>query len=172
MARRSMTRKKQRGRASKGTLIGRRLPSGLLARVDRWAASQKDDRAPKRSSALSSWDLRTPNGQECLRRKLRKRRKWQVGKSTAWVTRRQPTNNGNSASGGLSRDRKSSGTFAAIAGQTRNPARLRYDKAAPGPTCYALSRHGRAWPGHPRLCAGTQKTWMPATSAGMTQESS
>src|SRR5262249_14864843 len=43
MERRSMTRKKQRGRASKGTLIGLRLPSGLLARVDRWAASPKDD---------------------------------------------------------------------------------------------------------------------------------
>jgi hypothetical protein len=47
-----MTRKKQRGPrpASKGTLIGLRLPSGLLARVDRWAASQKDD--PSRPEAI------------------------------------------------------------------------------------------------------------------------
>jgi len=30
-----------------------------------------------------------------------------------------------------------------------------------------LGRHGRARPGHPRLGRST-KTWMPATSAGMT----
>jgi hypothetical protein len=28
--------------------------------------------------------------------------------------------------------------------------------------------HGRACPGHPRLHLKLQKTWMPATSAGMT----
>ena len=47
-----MTRKKQRGPppASKRTLIGLRLQSGLLARVDRWAASQKD--GPSRLEAI------------------------------------------------------------------------------------------------------------------------
>jgi hypothetical protein len=45
-----MKRKKQRGAASDRTLIGLRLPSGLLARVDRWAASQKDD--PLRPEAI------------------------------------------------------------------------------------------------------------------------
>ncbi|TKT71861.1 hypothetical protein YH63_010785 [Afipia massiliensis] len=29
-------------------------------------------------------------------------------------------------------------------------------------------RHGRARPGHPRLTSKNRKTWMPATSAGMT----
>jgi len=34
-----------------------------------------------------------------------------------------------------------------------------------------LTRHGRACPGHPRLtCCQFRKTWMPATSAGMTKE--
>jgi hypothetical protein len=45
MARRSgITRQKKRAApaAGKGTLIDLRLESGLLARVDRWAASQKD----------------------------------------------------------------------------------------------------------------------------------
>jgi len=33
----------------------------------------------------------------------------------------------------------------------------------------ALQRHGRACPGHPRLSwCNSAKTWMPATSAGMT----
>ncbi len=47
-----MTRKKQRGPrpASERTLIGVPLPSGLLARVNRWAASQKDD--PSRPEAI------------------------------------------------------------------------------------------------------------------------
>jgi metal-responsive CopG/Arc/MetJ family transcriptional regulator len=47
-----MTRKKQRGPrpASERTLIGVPLPSGLLARIDRWAASQKDD--PSRPEAI------------------------------------------------------------------------------------------------------------------------
>jgi len=53
MARRSVTkRKKKRGAppASEGTLIGLRLEPGALARVDRWAASQKDD--PSRAEAV------------------------------------------------------------------------------------------------------------------------
>jgi hypothetical protein len=53
MARRAViTRKRHRGpsRTSKRTLIGLRLQSGLLARVDRWAASQKDD--PSRPEAI------------------------------------------------------------------------------------------------------------------------
>src|SRR6188474_1159141 len=34
---------------------------------------------------------------------------------------------------------------------------------------WPFSSHGRACPGHPRLCFGTKrKRWMPATSAGMT----
>jgi hypothetical protein len=35
-----------------------------------------------------------------------------------------------------------------------------------------IRRHGRACPGHPRLssCESVRKTWMPATSAGMTLE--
>ena len=47
-----MTRKKQRGPrpASERTLIGVPLPSGLLARVNRWAASQKDH--PSRAEAV------------------------------------------------------------------------------------------------------------------------
>ena len=46
------TRKKQRESppSSKCTLIGLRLQPGLLARVDRWAASQKDD--PSRPDAI------------------------------------------------------------------------------------------------------------------------
>jgi hypothetical protein len=37
-----------------------------------------------------------------------------------------------------------------------------------------MMRHGRACPGHPRLafCSATRKTWMPATSAGMTAQMS
>jgi hypothetical protein len=31
-----------------------------------------------------------------------------------------------------------------------------------------MIRHGRARPGHPRLGYAIGKTWMPATSAGMT----
>src|SRR6187399_2486463 len=31
-----------------------------------------------------------------------------------------------------------------------------------------LCRHGRAWPGHPRLSYLQNKTWMPGTSPGMT----
>ena len=31
-----------------------------------------------------------------------------------------------------------------------------------------IRRHGRACPGHPRPCCQAVKTWMPATSAGMT----
>src|SRR6516162_3038780 len=53
MARRSMTtRKKQRGAPAtgKGTLTGLRLQAGLLARIDRWAASQEDD--PSRPEAI------------------------------------------------------------------------------------------------------------------------
>ena len=48
VGRRSMTRKKQRGprAASERAPIGALLPAGLLARVDRWAASQKDDPSP------------------------------------------------------------------------------------------------------------------------------
>ena len=47
-----MTRKKQRGprAASERAPIGALLPAGLLARVDRWAASQKD--APSRPEAV------------------------------------------------------------------------------------------------------------------------
>jgi hypothetical protein len=47
-----MRRKKQRRPtpAGEGALTGLRLPSGLLARVDRWAASQKDD--PSRAEAI------------------------------------------------------------------------------------------------------------------------
>ena len=53
MARRSVTkRQKRRGApaAGEGTLIGLRLEPGALARVDRWAASQKDD--PSRPEAV------------------------------------------------------------------------------------------------------------------------
>jgi hypothetical protein len=47
-----MTRKKTRGAPAtgKGTLIGLRLEPALLARVDRWAASQKD--GPSRLQAI------------------------------------------------------------------------------------------------------------------------
>jgi metal-responsive CopG/Arc/MetJ family transcriptional regulator len=47
-----MTRKKQRGprAASERAPIGASLPAGLLARVDRWAASQQDD--PSRPEAI------------------------------------------------------------------------------------------------------------------------
>jgi hypothetical protein len=47
-----MTQKKKREPppAGKGTLIGLRLERGPLARVDRWAASQKDD--PPRPEAI------------------------------------------------------------------------------------------------------------------------
>src|SRR5438105_10749802 len=50
--RRSMTRKKQRGPrpASERAPIGAPIPSKLLARVDRWAASQEDD--PSRPEAI------------------------------------------------------------------------------------------------------------------------
>ena len=46
------TRKKQRGAPAtgKGTLTGLRLQAGLLARIDRWAASQEDD--PSRPEAI------------------------------------------------------------------------------------------------------------------------
>ena len=51
MARRSVVpQKKKRGAPGKGTLIALRLAPGLLARVDRWAASQKDD--PSRPEAI------------------------------------------------------------------------------------------------------------------------
>src|SRR6266404_2150762 len=53
MARRSvMAQQKKRAapRTDKGTLIALRLEPGPLARVDRWAASQKDD--PSRPEAL------------------------------------------------------------------------------------------------------------------------
>lgn len=53
MARRSVTvRKKKRAAPSsgKGTLIGLRLAPATLARVDRWAASQRDD--PSRPEAI------------------------------------------------------------------------------------------------------------------------
>ena len=134
MARRpGITRKKKRmaPAAGEGTLIGLRLEPGLLAPSIAGRRRRRTlHRGSKPSAALSSWGLRQACGQECVPRKLEKRQKWQVRKSTAWATRRQPTKNGNSASGGLSRDRKSSGIFAAIAGQTRNPTRLRYDKAA------------------------------------------
>jgi hypothetical protein len=45
--------------------------------------------------------------------KLEKRQKWQVRKSTAGLTTRQPTKNGNSARGGFSRDPKSSAIYVA-----------------------------------------------------------
>ena len=47
-----MTRKKQRGPrpASERAPIGAPIPSELLARVDRWAASQEDD--PSRPEAI------------------------------------------------------------------------------------------------------------------------
>ena len=47
-----MTQKKKRGPlpTGKGTLIGLRLQPGPLARVDLWAASQKDD--PSRPEAI------------------------------------------------------------------------------------------------------------------------
>ena len=53
MARRSVTkRKKKRGAppAGEGALIGLRLEPEALARLDRWAASQKDD--PSRAEAV------------------------------------------------------------------------------------------------------------------------
>jgi hypothetical protein len=51
MARRSVVpQKKKRGAPGKGELIALRLAPGLLARVDRWAASQKD--APSRPEAV------------------------------------------------------------------------------------------------------------------------
>jgi Arc/MetJ-type ribon-helix-helix transcriptional regulator len=53
MAHRSVTVRKKKRRppaAAKGTLIGLRLEPGVLARVDRWAASQQDD--PSRSEAI------------------------------------------------------------------------------------------------------------------------
>ena len=53
MARRSvMAQQKKRAapRTDKGTLIALRLEPGLLARVDRWAASQKD--GPSRLEAI------------------------------------------------------------------------------------------------------------------------
>jgi hypothetical protein len=51
MARRSVVpQKKKRGAPGKGTLIALRLAPGLLARVDRWAVSQKD--APSRPEAI------------------------------------------------------------------------------------------------------------------------
>src|SRR4029450_3982363 len=53
MARRSVTlRQKKRGAppTGEGTLIGLRLEPGALARVDRWAASQKDH--PSRPEAV------------------------------------------------------------------------------------------------------------------------
>ena len=131
MARRSMKRKKQRGAASDRTLIGLRLPSGLLARVDRWAASQKDD--PSRPEAICRLvELGLANARRAgvPTTKAATAAEMASQEIDPWATRRQPTKNGNSASGGLSSDRKSSGIFAAIAGQTRNPTRLRYDKAA------------------------------------------
>src|SRR5260370_37155127 len=47
-----MAQQKKRAapRTDKGTLIALRLEPGLLARVDRWAASQKDD--PSRPEAI------------------------------------------------------------------------------------------------------------------------
>jgi hypothetical protein len=51
MARRSVKlQKKKRGAPGKGTLIALRLQPGLFARVDRWAASQKND--PSRPEAI------------------------------------------------------------------------------------------------------------------------
>jgi hypothetical protein len=51
MARRSVVpQKKKRGAPGKGTLINLHLAPGLLARVDRWAAAQKD--APSRPEAV------------------------------------------------------------------------------------------------------------------------
>ncbi len=53
MARRSVTIRKKKRRApaaGEGPLIGLRLEPGALARVDRWAASQKDH--PSRSEAV------------------------------------------------------------------------------------------------------------------------
>ena len=51
MARRSVVpQKKKRGAPGKGELISLRLAPGLRARVDRWAASQKD--APSRPEAI------------------------------------------------------------------------------------------------------------------------
>ena len=44
-------------------------------------------------------------------------------------------------------------------------------RAVPGYVEPLLWSHGRACPGHPRLFRGgaAGKTWMPATSAGMTR---
>ena len=51
MARRSvMPQEKKRGAPGEGTLINLRLQPGPLARVDQWAASQKD--APSRPEAV------------------------------------------------------------------------------------------------------------------------
>jgi Arc/MetJ-type ribon-helix-helix transcriptional regulator len=51
MARRSgIMQKKKRAAPASATLIGLRLEPALLARVDRWAASQKD--GPSRSEAI------------------------------------------------------------------------------------------------------------------------
>ena len=53
MARRSVTKRKKKREAppaGAGTLIGLRLEPQALARVDRWAASQKD--APSRAQAV------------------------------------------------------------------------------------------------------------------------
>ena len=35
---------------------------------------------------------------------------------------------------------------------------------------FSHNRHGRACPGHPRLCSKPRKTWMPGTRPGMTKE--
>ena len=82
----------------------------------------------------SSWGLRSPCLQACAPREPRKRQKWQVKKSTIWLTRRQLTKNGNFASGGSSRDRKSSRIYAAIVGRhqisaerSRGSARMAVD---------------------------------------------
>jgi len=63
--------KKKRGAPGKGTLIALRLAPGLLARVDRWAASQKDapSRPRKPSAGLSSW---APRRRSALLRKAAK----------------------------------------------------------------------------------------------------
>src|SRR5262245_8196189 len=48
-------------------------------------------------------------------------------------------------------------------------SRMRRMLAIPN-LCQPLHRHGRACPGHPRLLLES-KSWMPAPSAGMTEES-
>jgi|SRR5215467_3517870 len=116
MARRSLTTKKKK----RGHLLGARASSACVFSPDHSRASiagrhhrRTIHRVPKPSAGSSSWGLRAPSVLRNLRKKLRKQQKWQVRKSTAWVTHQQPRKNGNAASGGFSRGPKSSEMFVA-----------------------------------------------------------